>query len=554
MKWIAYLCSSLCLFAVQSVIAAVPVTMSGPSSAIASSYNAGDSNIFTYTITNNVPNKSFPITVSGISGPASRTTVTNDCGSNLPIGPSTCFIGMLIAPQAKDSNKSFNQTLLINYQGRVPLMSDIAFSVGSAGPVLTVAGQDLTGSSPPLLADSTDGGNTWAVISVSGLPASGHFQAASCTGSGSTAVCTAVGTDATGSSPPLLAVSTNGGNTWAVKSVAGLPVTGDFLSTSCTGSGSTAICTAVGIENIGSHFPILAVSTNGGNTWTVKSVTGFPTNGYFLATSCTGSGSTATCAAAGIDDTAGSLPVLAISTDGGNTWAVKSVTGIPANGYFQAASCTGSGSTAVCIATGQDSTGSSPPLLADSTDGGNTWAVKSVTGLPTNGDFTAANCIGSGSSAICTAAGADNTGSSPPLLADSTDGGNTWAVKSVTGLPTSGIFSATSCTGNGSTAICTAVGDDFTGSAPPFLAISTDGGNSWAVKSVTGLPAVGNFQAASCTGSMSTAICTAVGINSVDTSPLLAISTDGTSNWVVKSVAGILGSGYYNGAAATGGS
>jgi hypothetical protein len=69
-------------------------------------------------------------------------------------------------------------------------------------------------------------------------------------------------------------------------------------------------------------------------------------------------------------------------------------------------------------------------------------------------------------------------------------------VKSVLDLTISGIFRATICTGSGSTAICTAAGQDYNGSTPPLLALSTDGGNTWAVKFVPAFPASGAFNGA----------------------------------------------------------
>ena len=547
MKWISYLCSALCLFAVQSAIAAVPVTMSGPSPAIAGSYNAGDANTFTYTITNNVPNKSFPITASGISNPVSRTTVSNDCGSTLPKGPSICNIGILIAPQASDAGKTFNQILSVNYQGRIPLTSNLAFSTGTVTTaILTASGQDDTGTAPPLLVVSTNSGNTWIVKSVTGLTINGTFSGSSCTGSGSAAICITAGQDSTGSTPPLLAVSTDGGNNWATKSVTGLPVSGFFLGTSCTGSGSTAVCTAVGEGN---PDPLIAVSTDGGNNWAVKPVTGLPAIGIFVGASCTGSGSSAVCAAAGYDGIV-TTPILAVSTDGGNTWIKKSVTGIPVSANFRATSCTGNGSSAICTAVGQDTTGTA--IVAVSTDGGNTWAIKPVPGLTIGGIFFGTSCIGSESSAICIATGQDGTG--VPLVAVSTDGGNTWAVKSVTGLPVSGFLIAASCSGSGPAAVCTAAGTDGTGSEPPLLIVSTDGANTWAVRSVLGLPASGIFRTTICTGSGSTAICTAAGQDYTgSTPPLLALSTDGGNTWAVKFVSAFPASGVFNGTSAASG-
>jgi len=92
----------------------------------------------------------------------------------------------------------------------------------------------------------------------------------------------------------------------------------------------------------------------------------------------------------------------------------------------------------------------------------------------------------SSTTVVLSAAGYINTTNDRlPLIAISTDSGTTWAAKSVRGLP-AGIFFSTSCTGSGSSAICTAVGADYTGNEPPLLAISADGGATWATNSGIG--------------------------------------------------------------------
>lgn len=538
------------LFVAQTAHAAIPVTMSGPVPAIASSYDAGASNTFIYTITNNVPKKRFPITVKGISSPVTRTTVSNDCGNMIPTGPSTCKIGVLIAPTSDNAGNSINQNLSVDYRGRRPLIANIAFSVpGTPAPaLLTAVGRDNTGSSLGLIAVSDDRGSNWTTKSVPGIPTSSIFKSASCVGAGPTAICTAAGENAF-SGPALLAVSTDGGNTWAIPTITGAPADGRYFGTSCTGSGSNAICTAGGRDVTGSSPPLIVVSTDGGTTWESKSISGAPFAGNIFSISCTGSGSNAVCAGAGSDVTGTTPPLLVVSTDGGSTWTRKAITGDTTNGSFNAASCTGSGSSAICTAAGTDNIGISP-YVAVSTDGGNTWARKSISGIGINAIFNATSCTGSGTSAICIAAGY-NSSTSESVIAVSTDGGNTWAEKPVTGSPIEGRYLATSCTGSGANAICTAAGEDSDANLP-LLAVSTDGGNTWATKTVTGMPASGAFRATSCTGSGSSAICIAAGEDDTgSTAPLLAISTNGGNTWATTTVAGLPAAGAFLGSAAS---
>lgn len=111
-----------------AIFAMPPVILSPPSPAIAPAYTANTSNLITYTITNNVP-ESFPITVSGISNGIERTTVPGDCGNTLPVGPSTCQIGINISLSSTQDGSTINQTLAIDYQARAPLTSSISFFV-----------------------------------------------------------------------------------------------------------------------------------------------------------------------------------------------------------------------------------------------------------------------------------------------------------------------------------------------------------------------------------------------------------------------------------------
>lgn len=144
------------------------------------------------------------------------------------------------------------------------------------------------------------------------------------------------------------------------------------------------------------------------------------------------------------------------------------------------------------MAVGQDYTGTMPPLLAASTDGGNTWSKRTIVGAPSTGDLYGATCTGSGSTAICFAAGGKGSfRQNPPLLVGTTDGGTTWGVTTIKNNPSAGYFIGTKCTGTGTTAVCVAGGEDFTGTSPALLAASTDGGVTWSTQTISGNPATG---------------------------------------------------------------
>lgn len=429
----------------------------------------------------------------------------------------------------------------------------------------------------PLLVLSTDGGNHWARKSIDNVDniVRGLFTAASCTGSGASAVCTVVGTNFIDASP-LLVVGKQGGKTWKKKSFPDISKS-VFKATSCTGNGSTAICVAVG-EKSGkppSPGPLIVVSSDGGNTWVTKSISlpGEVFDSWFDDVSCSGSGSSATCVAIGeyyITGSAGPFPILAVSINGGSTWELKSVDyplyQTPIWAFFNTISCTGSGINTVCIAGGIAGSDSLDTFLVVSNDRGNTWQLKSInnpSSLNPMG-FQTTSCIGSGATASCIAAGsaylelpylsivgslnAGNTweysisspsiqeqsqsfdsisctdsaepicsavgyeGTFVPLLTISTDKGYTWRIKSINDLPENSYFLKTSCTGNGISAICMVAGGQADSPNIPLLLSSNDAGNTWKIqKTISNLPPFGFFDAASCTGSGSTAICIAAG-------------------------------------------
>lgn len=118
------------IFSSSWTYAAIPVSISSPVPAIASSYSSGTSQTVVYTITSNVP-KALPLSITGISAPITRIKVSNDCGSTLLAArdinhPSSCSIGINITPNTAGS---INQTLKVNYQGRTPLKKSIVFKV-----------------------------------------------------------------------------------------------------------------------------------------------------------------------------------------------------------------------------------------------------------------------------------------------------------------------------------------------------------------------------------------------------------------------------------------
>ena len=480
---------------------------------------------------------------------AAKYTVTPTAGSNGTISPSTPQIvtsgsnlTFTATPAAQYAvNQWLLDTVAVQNDGTTYTLSNIianhAVNVTFVPVTLVAAGYD-SANSLALIAASMDGGNTWAVQTITSN-INAVLESASCTGNGTTAYCIAAGNT---SGTPFLVTSSNGGTTWTKQLVFAAQ---GLLGASCTGSASTNIICATSTQD-GSSNPIIVVYNSGASSsWTPTSITGLSDPALIEAVSCTGGGLNAICIAAG-QDSSSSAPLLAASTDGvGGTWTLMTIPSIAASGYFNGASCTGSGSSAVCVAAGQGySTGE--PLLAVSTNGGTSFSVATISSFTDKGLLYGASCTGNGASAICTAVGQDIT-TSLPLIVMSTNGGVTWTAATISSFTDHGIFYSANCTGAGSSAICTAAGQDTT-TGLPLLVVSTNGGSTWAVATTTPrLINQGYFNSTTCTGS----VCIAAGHDNILNAPTLVQSINGGIAWTVPPIASIPTNGSFNGAGAS---
>lgn len=445
----------------------------------------------------------------------------------------------------------------------LPLSSaKILLNPGSATittPPMIAAGQYNNGINIyPLLANSRDGGANWAYRVHSTVPVlpfgfdNGHFTATSCSG----LRCVAVGLyDFSGSyfGYPLFAYSSDGGLLWnyADNNAALLPIdfiNAQFTSLSCSG----LHCVAAGSYANGTYSsPFLAHSADGGVTWaypisSVPIVPNFPFgfNGEFSSLSCSG----LICVAGGFYN---HLPFLGHSHDGGATWAFLSglqIANLPTDlvlGAFNAVSCSG----LICVAAGnydiadQNNNGNiGYPLLARSIDGGATWSYVINRAVPflsfdfNQGKFLGASCSG----LICVVGGFFNdfNADSHPLLALSQNGGTTWAYTIDTDIATlpsdfiNGQFASVSCSGLN----CVAAGNYQNSSNTfPLLANSSNGGTTWVYAIDRTTPVLaddfnnGQFISASCSGLY--CICAGSYDNGAALYPLLAHSSNGGVTW-----------------------
>jgi hypothetical protein len=211
-------------------------------------------------------------------------------------------------------------------------------------------------------------------------------------------------------------------------------------------------------QNTVTNDSLLFVSLNTSTgIFTEQGVNGAPASGVYYGASCTGGPATTpastVCIAVG-QNLSTMAPLISVTNDGASaTWAVvTSITGAPANGVFNAASCTGKMPNTVCIATGQIQPPTGGPFIAYSTDGSAAvWQVATnFTGtLPTNASLASASCTGSNNTAVCTASGLNNSANTPLLLTSNNSGVNWNVVTTINGTSpiTSGQFYGTSTNG-----------------------------------------------------------------------------------------------------------
>jgi len=419
----------------------------------------------------------------------------------------------------------------------VALIPAISFAEQSI--TLIAAGVDRA-NEKPFMTVSVNGGSNWTTKSLPYLGKYGRIMKISCTGIDSK-LCVAVGAGS-GPSIPLIAVSQDGGNIWEMPTE-GIPAKGDLYDVSCTGSGASAICVAAGPDSYGlSAKPILVVSQDGGKHWQTKNIQGTVppgTNAYHV--SCTGEGSSSICVLAGNIGYQGASirdPFLAVSQDGGTTWNMKSFKGQNHDMIFHTVSCTGKGASALCAAVGHESTGSSleePPLIVVSKDGATTWEIKSTSQEIKGAMYLDVSCRGEGNSAFCVASGAKQDGYfSDYLVAVSNNAGQNWELRSIKGFPKADDDRATevSCTQKG---ICTVVGtlNQFEEGHIPFVAVSSDKGNTWNFKPSIQIDHDETLWNVYCADNASATTCIASGYAGGETyeNPWFQISKNGGETW-----------------------
>jgi photosystem II stability/assembly factor-like uncharacterized protein len=244
------------------------------------------------------------------------------------------------------------------------------------------------------IAKSTDGGSSWAPVTVpDGTPT---LSDVACTDKEH---CAAVGAGA-------ILTSADGGSSW---SSANDPLSGaNLLGVTCA---TTDTCLAAGVtaDDNGLSGAILR-STDGGGTWATAQIPDFA-GGALGAVVCP---SATTCIAVGND--------ILVSTDAGQTWSFRAVAG-----GMQSLRSIACSTAEHCVAIGPNPLASKEPGLAafavETLDGGATW---SALVMPQgSGDLDAVSCP---STSSCEAVGGDSANGLAPTGLISDDGGHSWAL------------------------------------------------------------------------------------------------------------------------------
>jgi hypothetical protein len=536
MKRLITTVASGCLFFSGLAYGIQPVELS-PLSKSLGALAAGTTTTVTYTLTNNTGVDNLTVGISGFISPV--TLATNSCGGSLRLNAS-CTFTVHVSPTSSQVSRSFNQSFFqVDYQGeRVGYHPTLSFSVRaptpSASPFLNAVGYSVQSSTYyPLIAGSLNSGGAWQTV-LNDTATEGHLNSSACLGDTQQGFCAAVGEQTDGGA--LLLYQTTDGQTWSKLTTSSFATDGFLKSIACTGddSASNSSCIAAGSENSGAAGKALLLLRKNATWSKLNVISPSEEEIAFTTVGCTDTGNSTLCVAGGVNSNA-ATPVLAESTSGlESTWTV--ISNLTAdNGTFSSVSCTGSDADKRCVAVG--STVAGDTLIA-TRDGSGNWSLASSVA----GRLNSVSCTGSGNSAACVAVGS-NADYSQTLLMTSADAGQTWT-KNTQVSDINGSFTQVSCTGgSGSNLRCAAAGN---ASVSPLYQATT-GINSW--EPVTGMGA-GRLAAVHCTGSGSTAVCTAAGQDGADKGKV-AQTINGGSTWSIPSVSSIPNESGFNGTANT---
>ncbi|MGO9657797.1 MAG: DUF1707 domain-containing protein [Acidimicrobiales bacterium] len=237
---------------------------------------------------------------------------------------------------------------------------------------------------------------------------------------------------------------------------------------SCTPG--TTFCVAVvsaPTATMNGFVPLGDVVTTDGRTWT--GYRGIPS--VFAVVNGISCPTTSTCMIVG-DGQPRDGPEIAVSDDGGKSWALLAPPPLSSVWLFNSVDCV---SASTCWVAGANSANPETPLVMESTDGGQRWAVFS--NLPALEQAVLAD-ISCASTTTCVAVGTTTDADPEPAAAvvlRTDDAGQHWSAPTSTVLRSSNGLSGVSCP---DTAHCFAVGGVQGGGS--IVLRTSDGGATWA--------------------------------------------------------------------------
>lgn len=359
----------------------------------------------------------------------------------------------------------------------------------------------------------------------------------------------------------MLLLSQDLGANWKVPEIIDLRATNDsnsdasaasnfpddmLIAVSCTvGSGATCYALESVFQKPQAQF---MVSSPDRNTWKAKPMP----NGWPQALSCAGDDpANTTCA---VVNSQGRELSLAITHDGGEHWMEQTLNGEKAS--TGDVSCTGHGEGTRCVFVGGtalyslDSFLKVIPTIFVNSHQETFWEPKWIgpdDEMEQSGALQKVSCAGEGDAAVCAAIGSEDSFSGNSVMWATNDGGQTWYVPdtAIKNLSNKKQLGGVSCVKNDVANFCVAAGTktkaSFTESkAKPFFLSSIDSGQ-WFMTTPNYLKKYrGLIEDLSCTANQVTSLCVAVGLRDPETKkPVMLVSTDKGSSWVVKPAANL---------------